>query len=161
MSITTTSPGLDLSFALPHAIHLAEAATSVQDKRIGTSKSVHECAMLTVCVGYLFCVEIMPSRHPLQLLLVNTLRKVVDSFVVRVINFHRILGSRKPFSRTNLLGIRDYDTVALRRSYPCSADSSIRLITSYLVSMYSLYSIWHDLLISILIEVYMFESALF
>ncbi|KAH8106826.1 ARM repeat-containing protein [Cristinia sonorae] len=54
---------MDLQSALPHAISLAEAGKTVQDKRI----------------GYLFCVETMPRNHELQLMLVNTLRKDLES----------------------------------------------------------------------------------
>ncbi|KAH7926514.1 ARM repeat-containing protein [Leucogyrophana mollusca] len=53
----------DLTFALPHAVHLAEVGQTVQDKRI----------------GYLFCSEMMPPNHELQLMLVNTLRKDLES----------------------------------------------------------------------------------
>ncbi|THH27495.1 hypothetical protein EUX98_g6686 [Antrodiella citrinella] len=62
---TSVHPGttLDVQFALPHAISLAEAGKSVADKRM----------------GYLFCVEIMPRDHELQLMLVNTLRKDIES----------------------------------------------------------------------------------
>ncbi|CDO72933.1 hypothetical protein BN946_scf185002.g118 [Trametes cinnabarina] len=58
----TVNPGVhvDLQFALPHAINLAEAGQTVQDKR----------------TGYLFCAEVMPAEHELQLMLVNSVRKV-------------------------------------------------------------------------------------
>lgn len=66
----------DVSFSLPHAISLAEAGKTVQDKKIGRfikflprTKTLHS-------TGYLFCVETMPKHHELQLMLVNTLRKV-------------------------------------------------------------------------------------
>lgn len=62
MALTTTSPG-DLNFAFRHAINLAEQGQSVLDKRI----------------GYTFCVELMPRNHELQLMLVNTLRKDLES----------------------------------------------------------------------------------
>ena len=32
--------------------------------------------------GYIFCMELMPPNHQLQLMLVNTLRKVSDAFSV-------------------------------------------------------------------------------
>ncbi|KAH9930688.1 ARM repeat-containing protein [Fomitopsis serialis] len=54
---------VDLEFALYHAVNLAESGPTVQDKRI----------------GYLFCAEAMPSDHELQLMLVNTLRKDLES----------------------------------------------------------------------------------
>ncbi|KAJ8474319.1 hypothetical protein ONZ51_g7305 [Trametes cubensis] len=61
----TVNPGVhvDLEFALPHAINLAEAGHTVQDKR----------------TGYLFCAEIMPPEHELQLMLVNSIRKDLES----------------------------------------------------------------------------------
>nr|GAT57748.1 predicted protein [Mycena chlorophos] len=52
-----------LNFAIPHAVNLAEVAQRAQDKRI----------------GYLFCAEIMPREHELRLMLVNTLRKDLES----------------------------------------------------------------------------------
>ncbi|KAH9833079.1 ARM repeat-containing protein [Rhodofomes roseus] len=54
---------VDLDFALYHAVNLAESGPTVQDKRI----------------GYLFCAEAMPPDHELQLMLVNTLRKDLES----------------------------------------------------------------------------------
>ncbi|KAH9901574.1 ARM repeat-containing protein [Cubamyces lactineus] len=62
----TVNPGVhvDLEFALPHAINLAEAGHTVQDKRTA---------------GYLFCAEIMPPEHELQLMLVNSIRKDLES----------------------------------------------------------------------------------
>lgn len=50
-------------FALPHAVGLAEAGQRLEQKRI----------------GYLFCAEVMPPTHELQLMLVNTLRKDLES----------------------------------------------------------------------------------
>ncbi|KAJ3810385.1 armadillo-type protein [Lentinula aff. lateritia] len=48
---------------LPHAVNLAEAGSSISEKRM----------------GYLFCAEVMPTGHELQLMLVNTLRKDLES----------------------------------------------------------------------------------
>ncbi|KAI0780693.1 ARM repeat-containing protein [Trametes elegans] len=61
----TMNPGVhvDLEFALPHAINLAVAGQTIQDKR----------------TGYLFCAETMPPEHELQLMLVNSIRKDLDS----------------------------------------------------------------------------------
>ncbi|KIJ67872.1 hypothetical protein HYDPIDRAFT_185857 [Hydnomerulius pinastri MD-312] len=61
-ALTTTAPG-DLSFAFPHALNLAELGQSLMDKKI----------------GYSFCAELMPPNHELQLMLVNTLRKDLES----------------------------------------------------------------------------------
>ncbi|KAJ8076998.1 hypothetical protein PM082_001421 [Marasmius tenuissimus] len=64
---TTASAGAlergALNSALPHAVTLAEAGRTVAEKRI----------------GYLFCSEVMPAGHDLQLMLVNTLRKDLES----------------------------------------------------------------------------------
>ncbi|KAF9268806.1 ARM repeat-containing protein [Marasmius fiardii PR-910] len=64
---TTASAGAlerdALHDALSYAITLAEAGGTVADKRI----------------GYLFCSEMMPPGHELQLMLVNTLRKDLES----------------------------------------------------------------------------------
>ncbi|CCM00480.1 uncharacterized protein FIBRA_02514 [Fibroporia radiculosa] len=57
---------MSLDFAFAHAVNLAEAGTTVKDKRI----------------GYLFCSELMPPNHELQLMLVNTLRKDLESAAV-------------------------------------------------------------------------------
>ncbi|KAI0748602.1 ARM repeat-containing protein [Daedaleopsis nitida] len=61
----TVNPGvhLDLEFALPYAINLAEAGQTIQNKR----------------TGYLFCAEVMPLEHELQLMLVNSIRKDLES----------------------------------------------------------------------------------
>ncbi|KAH8980845.1 ARM repeat-containing protein [Lactarius hatsudake] len=52
-----------LEFALPHAVNLAEAGSSIDERK----------------TGYLFCSEIMPPRHDLKLMLVNTLRKDLEA----------------------------------------------------------------------------------
>ncbi|GBE82098.1 hypothetical protein SCP_0404770 [Sparassis crispa] len=64
----TVNPGVvaNVDFAFHHAINLAEAGQTIQDKRI----------------GYLFCAELMPPEHELQLMLVNTLRKDLESHLV-------------------------------------------------------------------------------
>ncbi|GJE90878.1 hypothetical protein PsYK624_070220 [Phanerochaete sordida] len=62
-SMNSMGPLPDVEFALPHALNLAEAGHTVQDKRI----------------GYLYCAEMMPKSHELQLMLVNTLRKDLES----------------------------------------------------------------------------------
>ncbi|KAJ4493938.1 armadillo-type protein [Lentinula edodes] len=58
---TVSLPALDS--VLPHAVNLAEAGSSISEKRM----------------GYLFCAEVMPTGHELQLMLVNTLRKDLAS----------------------------------------------------------------------------------
>ncbi|KAA1478331.1 ARM repeat-containing protein [Dentipellis sp. KUC8613] len=56
----------EMEFALPHAVNLAEAGASIQERRI----------------GYLFCAEMMPTDHELRLMLVNTLRKDLETLDV-------------------------------------------------------------------------------
>lgn len=55
-----TETALDLNFALKYAIDLIEAGKTTAEKR----------------VGYLFCGQIMSDEHELQLMLINSLRKV-------------------------------------------------------------------------------------
>jgi AP-4 complex subunit epsilon-1 len=63
-------------FALPHAVSLAEAGHTVQDKRIGEQFMVWFGYVTdSVYEGYSFCAQLMPADHELQLMLVNTLRK--------------------------------------------------------------------------------------
>jgi AP-4 complex subunit epsilon-1 len=81
MAITSEKSGaLDVSFAFSHAVNLAEAGRTLQDKRIGAYiHSVHSHISLLMkqsSVGYLFCNELLPKNHDMQLMLVNTLRKV-------------------------------------------------------------------------------------
>ncbi|KZW00718.1 ARM repeat-containing protein [Exidia glandulosa HHB12029] len=53
----------DVQFALTHAVNLAEASTRLRERR----------------TGYLFCTSIMPPGHEMLLMLVNTIRKDLDS----------------------------------------------------------------------------------
>ncbi|KAI6125691.1 armadillo-type protein [Pisolithus croceorrhizus] len=61
-ALNAAPPG-DLSFAYHHAMNLAELGGSILDKRI----------------GYTFCLQMMPPNHELHLMLVNTLRKDLES----------------------------------------------------------------------------------
>jgi AP-4 complex subunit epsilon-1 len=63
-------------FALPHAVGLAEAGQRLEQKRIGTCALFSRGTSNYDCSGFLFCAEVMPPTHELQLMLVNTLRKV-------------------------------------------------------------------------------------
>ena len=67
-----------LDFALPHAVNLAEAGSSIDERKTGEAyrQFLVERLLLTLPLGYLFCSEIMPPHHDLKLMLVNTLRKV-------------------------------------------------------------------------------------
>ncbi|KAG1716652.1 hypothetical protein ID866_530 [Astraeus odoratus] len=78
MTLAATTPG-DLSFAFPHALNLAELGQSVLDKRIGRRPPCCWRKPFDCCIGYTFCVELMPAKHELQLMLVNTLRKDLES----------------------------------------------------------------------------------
>ncbi|CAE6464863.1 unnamed protein product [Rhizoctonia solani] len=53
----------DFEFALSPAVNLAATGRAIKDRRI----------------GYLFCAQFMSSDHPLQLMLVNTVRKEIES----------------------------------------------------------------------------------
>ncbi|EAU91314.2 hypothetical protein CC1G_07349 [Coprinopsis cinerea okayama7 len=54
-------------FGLTHALNLAAAGKSIEDRRI----------------GYLYCTELMPADHELRLMMINTIRKVdLESGVV-------------------------------------------------------------------------------
>ncbi|KLO12249.1 hypothetical protein SCHPADRAFT_427526 [Schizopora paradoxa] len=58
-SVTRTS----LEFAIPSAIHLVEAGSTSAEKR----------------VGYLFCNEAVPKDHGMRLMLINSIRKDLES----------------------------------------------------------------------------------
>ncbi|KAK2467833.1 hypothetical protein APHAL10511_000128 [Amanita phalloides] len=62
-TIEITISSDDIDFAFPHAIGLAEAGKTIEQKRI----------------GYVFCSELMSPDHEMQLMLVNTLRKDLES----------------------------------------------------------------------------------
>ena len=72
---------IDLEFALPHAINLAEAGQTIQDKRTGMRVALVLEAGYNIYAGYLFCGEVMPVEHELQLMLVNSIRKVCLRFL--------------------------------------------------------------------------------
>lgn len=67
-----------LDFAMSHAVTLAEAGETTASKRIGLPfSSILRVENLLICYpGYLFCSELMPADHELQLMLVNTIQKV-------------------------------------------------------------------------------------
>ncbi|KAG9083742.1 hypothetical protein FS749_005774 [Ceratobasidium sp. UAMH 11750] len=58
-----TISAADLEFALPPAVNLAAMGRTVKHRRIGLT----------------FCAMFMPPDHPLQLMLVNTIRKEIES----------------------------------------------------------------------------------
>ena len=58
--------------------------------------------LLQLSLGYLFCAEIMPPRHDLKLMLVNTLRKVHKPLVQADRTFsHAALGPRGQLHRAH------------------------------------------------------------
>jgi AP-4 complex subunit epsilon-1 len=68
---------LDLSFAFPHAVNLAEAGVTMQERSTGMLYYPDWVSELSIVrPGYLFCKELLPQNHDLQLMLVNTIRKV-------------------------------------------------------------------------------------
>ncbi|KAJ3511219.1 hypothetical protein NLJ89_g4224 [Agrocybe chaxingu] len=117
---TTISPGLlgkdAFEFAFLHAINLAEAGQKIEDKRI----------------GYLFCSEIIPLDHELRLMLVNTLRKDLESNdVLRIcLALDNLIGSPTEDvipavqSRLHDLLSHDYSHVKRRAILACRALST-------------------------------------
>ncbi|KAF8160934.1 armadillo-type protein [Crassisporium funariophilum] len=82
MSVTSGFLARDaFDFAFPHAINLAEAGKKIDDKRMGEWNAFPDwlCTANTLTAGYLFCSERMPLDHDLRLMLVNTLRKDLES----------------------------------------------------------------------------------
>lgn len=79
------SPGFlppgTFDFALTHALNLAEVGRTVEDKRIGNFElsSRLKNTMLILAEGYLYCAELMPPEHELRLMMINTLRKDLES----------------------------------------------------------------------------------
>ncbi|TFK25535.1 ARM repeat-containing protein [Coprinopsis marcescibilis] len=67
---STATPGFfppdAFEFGITHALNLADAGKTIEDRRI----------------GYLFCAELMPIDHELRLMMVNTIRKDLESGVV-------------------------------------------------------------------------------
>ena len=82
MSTVAGLPPGALEFALPHAVNLAEAGSSIEERKAGTFCVASTLLLPHLLPGYLFCSEIMPPHHDLKLMLVNTLRKV-DTIAVQ------------------------------------------------------------------------------
>lgn len=128
----TVTPGfLDgdaFGFALPHAINLAEAGVTVANKRIGVypfNDNYRVSLPDLRCPGYLFCAEVMPINHELQLMLVNTLRKVRQLICYQSSSLSIWAeGPRKPRRTTNMPRIGHFDRPLKRRCYSRSRDSS-------------------------------------
>lgn len=93
MSTVAGLPPGALEFALPHAVNLAEAGSSIEERKAGTF-CVASLLLLNLLPGYLFCSEIMPPHHDLKLMLVNTLRKVYTIAVPQGVLSQASLGPR-------------------------------------------------------------------
>ncbi|CAE6439876.1 unnamed protein product [Rhizoctonia solani] len=65
-AIVRSVTAADLEFAMSPAVNLAATGRAIKDRRI----------------GYNFCAQFMASDHPLQLMLVNTVRKEIESIEV-------------------------------------------------------------------------------
>lgn len=70
----------DLDFALIPALKLAESGKTIQERRIGRCLFCGYSWLNAFGAGYLFLVERLPPDHELQLLLINTIRKVCPLF---------------------------------------------------------------------------------
>ena len=112
---------VSLDFALTHAVNLAEAGDTVQNKRIGTAhtRMVTTVMFILYNIGYLYCAEMMPQGHELQLMLVNTLRKVFASFAAGTevaLSWHFRI-SRAPIFRTYVSALKLSFAHLLRMPY--------------------------------------------
>lgn len=77
MNLTHVNPG-GLVFALPQAVNLAEMGETLRDKQLGMVLIIlgSWICLNNKHIGFVFCTEVMPPNHELQLMLVNTIRKV-------------------------------------------------------------------------------------
>jgi hypothetical protein len=66
----------DVEFALSPAVNLAATGRAVKDRRIGLFILFPAILHYNTRLGFTFCSMFMSIDHPLQLMLVNTLRKV-------------------------------------------------------------------------------------
>lgn len=98
MSTVAGLPPGALEFALPHAVNLAEAGSSIEERKTGTfCVAPRRLLLLHLLPGYLFCSEIMPPHHDLKLMLVNTLRKVYTIAIQQGVSSQASLGPRGGF----------------------------------------------------------------
>jgi AP-4 complex subunit epsilon-1 len=94
MSTVAGLPPGALEFALLHAVNLAEAGSSMEERKAGTFCVASDYSRFILLPGYLFCSEIMPPHHDLKLMLVNTLRKVYTTAVQQGVPSQASLGPR-------------------------------------------------------------------
>jgi hypothetical protein len=87
--------------------------------------------------GYLYCAEMMPKDHDLQLMLVNTLRKVFPHCILLRYLAKRITGSRKSRSTPHMPRPRSSHQVPVRGRHTRRARPRARPSGTYIVSMYS------------------------
>jgi len=73
---TSIFPRGTFDFAILHALNLAEAGTTIEDKRAGMRDLQSWLLRDSAISGYLFCAEMMEPNHEMRVMLVNTLRKV-------------------------------------------------------------------------------------
>lgn len=76
-----------LAFALPQAVNLAEMGETLRDKQLGMVLIIlgSWICLNNKQIGFVFCTEVMPPNHELQLMLVNTIRKVNVLVVMQVL----------------------------------------------------------------------------
>ena len=82
----------------PHAVNLAEAGSSIEERKAGTFSVASMLRLPHLLPGYLFCFGIKPLHHDLRLMLINTLRKVDWSLSNKVYRLRLLSGPRSWFS---------------------------------------------------------------
>jgi AP-4 complex subunit epsilon-1 len=87
--------------------------------------------------GYLYCAEMMPKDHDLQLMLVNTLRKVFPHCILLRYLTKRITGPRKSRSTPHMPRSRSSHQLPVRGRHTRRARPRARPSSTYIVSMYS------------------------
>lgn len=67
-----------ITFALAHAVKLAEGGEVLHDRQIGQDENRGSLKMLIYQwpTAYQYCIQNLPPNHELHLMLVNTVRKV-------------------------------------------------------------------------------------
>ena len=91
-----------------------------QANRYFTYANGHYYVIFILCnTGYLYCAEMMPKGHELQLMLVNTLRKVFASFAVgtEIALSRHLRISRAPMFRTYVSALKLSFAHLLRMPY--------------------------------------------
>jgi hypothetical protein len=133
MSTVAGLPPGALEFALPHAVNLAEAGSSIEERKAGTFLCCLRLLLLHLLSGYLFCSEIMPPHHDLKLMLVNTLRKVYTTAVPHDVPSQAVLGPRGRFSYAHSPRVELPYSVPERGCDPGRTDASSWVIIPQIV----------------------------